>query len=455
MRILPASLRLRMIISHTAVVSIAVAAAGIALIALQASPAPALAATALVGSLGSIAASLLIARPIARPIHNVAEGARQLAGGNLDHRVKTSHLNETRQLDEAFNQMALTLQDLIRDLDNQHSLLAIVIETMTDGVIILDPDNTISLINPAALWLLNADIHTTRGRPLAETVRDHELLQLASSASSNRIQRAEIELLHHRRFLHATALPISGTPRGRVILTLQDVTKLRQVQNTRREFVSNVSHELRSPLASVKAMVETLNAGAIHDTEAAPDFLSRIDHDIRRMASMVDELLELSILDSGQMPIHLAPVALPEIADKIIERFKPHAHSKNIKLLNHTQNNLPRLMADPGKLDQILTNLIENALKSTPQGGRVTLSAAADHNHIAIQVADTGIGIPREHLPHIFERFYKVDRSRSNLGAGLGLAITRRLAEAHGGNITVRSVEGEGATFTLTLNRAS
>ena len=459
MNILPQSLRLRMVVSHLAAISLTVVTAWIALLALGVSGAPLLVAvstTALVGVIGSLAASFLMARSIAGPVRGVAEGARRLARGDLDHRVRTSSLRETRELNDAFNQMAVRLRDLVLGLDSERSLLSLVMETMADGVIVLDSDSRIRLINRAAQWLLDADIRSTRGRALAEIVRDHELLELAaSSARTGQIQRAEIELLHQRRFLHAIAAPISTDTRRGVLLTLQDVTPLRLAQNTRREFVSNVSHELRTPLASVRAMVETLDGGAIHDTEVAQDFLSRIESDVERMTAMVDELLELSSLESGQMPIHLAPVELRDVAGKVIERFESRAASRRVKLLSRIPDDLPYLMADAGKLDQILTNLVENALKFTPEGGHISLSAKTVREGVRIEVADTGIGIPREHLPHIFERFYKVDRSRRDVGTGLGLAITRRLAEAHGGDIAVSSIEGEGSVFTFNLSRAS
>lgn len=459
MKILPQSLRLRMVISHLAAISLTVATVWIALLALGVSGAALLTAvsiTALAGVIGSFAASFLMARSIADPVHGVAEGARRLARGDLDHRVRTSSLRETRELNNAFNEMAARLRDLVLGLDSERSLLSLVMETMADGVIVLDPDSRIRLINRAAQWLLDADIRSTRGRALAEIVRDHELLELAAtSAQTGQIQRAEIELLHQRRFLHAIAAPISTDTRSGVLLTLQDVTPLRLAQNTRREFVSNVSHELRTPLASVRAMVETLDGGAIHDTEVARDFLSRIESDVERMTAMVDELLELSSIESGQMPIHLAPVELRDVAGKVIERFEMRAGSRGVKLLSRIPDDLPYLMADAGKLDQILTNLVENALKFTPEGGHVSLSAKTMREGVQIEVADTGIGIPREHLPHIFERFYKVDRSRRDVGTGLGLAITRRLAEAHGGDIAVSSIEGEGSVFTFSLSRAS
>ena len=459
MNILPESLRLRMVVSHMVAVSLTVAAVGIALLVLGVSGtslAVAVAATAVVGALGSFGASFLMVRAIASPVRGVAEGARSLARGDLDHRVRSSSLRETRELNDAFNEMAVTIRDLVHGLDSERNLLAVVMETMADGVIVLDANNRIRLINRSAQWLLDADIHSARGSTLAEIVRDHELLELASgSASTGRIQRAEMELLHLRRFIHAIATPISEDPGRGVLLTLQDVTRLRQVQYTRREFVSNVSHELRTPLASVNAMVETLDGGALYDTKVARDFLSRIHDDIKRMTTMVDELLELSSLESGQMPIHLAPVELSRVANKVMERFEMQADSRGVKLLSLIPDDLPYLMADAGKLDQILTNLVENALKFTPEGGRVSLSARTVESEIEIEVADTGVGVPREHLPHIFERFYKVDRSRRNVGTGLGLAITRHLAQVHGGDITVESVEGEGSVFTFHLSRAS
>ena len=445
-----------MAIFHIAAISLTTLAVGIPLSALGISGPALIIAVAIAAVISSLAASFMMARSVSEPILNVAQGARRLARGDMDHTAPTSSLSETRELNDAFNEMAVTLRDVVRGLDSERSLLAVVMETMADGVIVLDSDGRVRLINRAAQWLLDADVRSTQGRVLAEVVRDHELLELVSnSADTGQIRRAEIDLLHRRRFLYAIAAPISADPSRGTLITLQDVTRLRQIQNTRREFVSNVSHELRTPLTSIKATVETLERGAIYDTEVARDFLSRIHDDVRRMTSMVDELLELSILQSGQMPMHLAPVELAQIAEKVVERFRIYADSKGVRLLTFIPQELPYVMADAGKLDQILTNLVENALKFTPESGQVSLSAKAIESEVEIEVADTGIGIPREDLPHIFERFYKVDRSRRNIGVGLGLAITRHLIQAHGGDIAVSSVEGEGSVFTFNLSRAS
>ena len=456
MRMIPQSIRLRMAMFHAVAVSLTILAVGVPLSALGISGIALMVAVAIAAVVSSLAASFMVARSIYEPILNVAEGARRLARGDMEQTARQSSLRETRELNDAFNEMAATLREMARGLDSERDLLAVVMETMADGVIVLDSDGRVRLINRAAQWLLDADVRSTQGRALAEVVRDHELLELvSSSADTGQIRRAEIDLLHRRRFLYAIAAPISADPSRGILVTLQDVTRLRQIQTTRREFVSNVSHELRTPLTSIKAMVETLERGAIHDTEAASDFLYRMHDDVRRMTAMVDELLELSIIESGQMPMHLAPVELARTAEKVVERFGMYADSKGVKLLTLIPEELPYVMADAGKLEQILTNLIENALRFTPERGQVSIAARAVESEVEIEVSDTGIGIPREDLPHIFERFYKVDRSRRNVGVGLGLAITRHLAQAHGGDIAVSSVEGEGSVFTFNLSRAS
>ena len=411
-------------------------------------------------AMGGIVAGITLlhwfARSFADSRRTAADATRRLADGDLDHRLQPPSLDEELDLANAFNRMADSVRKMVRDLESEQGLLETAMDTMADGVIVLDPENRIRLTNRAAEWFADADRQDSRGRPLSEVVRDHELLQLAATSSETRqIQQAEIMLLHQRRFLNVIATPISSERGEGVLLTLQDVTRLRQVETTRREFVSNVSHELRSPLASVRAMVETLEAGALGNREVALDFLSRIESDIRRMTTLVDELLELSRLESGQMPIHLAPLSVDEVAGEIVARFKGQAAAAGVKLHLDLSPNLPYVMAEAGKLDQILTNLLENALRFTPEGGKVDVSASTCQQWVNLTVSDTGVGIPSEHLPHVFERFYKVDRSRRDGGTGLGLAIAKHLVQAHGGDISVSSAEGRGSSFTLTLQRAT
>ena len=409
---------------------------------------------------GGIAAAITLInwfmRSATRSMQSAANSMHRLADGELEHRLQPPSLDEELELANAFNRMAEAVHKMVIDLESEQGLLETAMDTMADGVIVLDPENRIMLTNRAAEWFADADRQDSRGRPLSEVVRDHELLQLASTSSETRqIQQAEIMLLHQRRFLNVTATPISSERGEGVLLTLQDVTRLRQVETTRREFVSNVSHELRSPLASVRAMVETLEGGALENREIALDFLSRIESDITRMTTLVDELLELSRLESGQMPVHLAPLSVDEVAGEIVARFNGQAAAAGVQMHVDLPPNLPYVMAEAGKLDQILTNLLENALRFTPEGGRVDISASKCPQWVNLTVSDTGVGIPSEHLPHVFERFYKVDRSRRDGGTGLGLAIAKHLVQAHGGDISVSSAEGQGSSFTLTLQRAT
>ena len=233
------------------------------------------------------------------------------------------------------------------------------------------------------------------------------------------------------------------------------MTSLWQVETTRREFVSNVSHELRSPLAAIRAMTETLQDGALNDTDTAQDFLTRILNDTQRMTTMVNELLELSRLESGQAPIHLAPVSLESVVTEIESRFDVSPDHERLKLETNVPDGIPLVIGEADKLNQVLANLVENAVKVTGDGGLISISANATDRWVEVKVSDNGIGIAREHLPHVFERFYKVDRSRRDGGTGLGLAIAKHLVQAHGGDIKVESVEGEGSTFSFTLPRAS
>lgn len=419
------------------------------------------------GGAGASWYALIKARRDAESIDLVAESARRVADGELGHRaVLTSSSSQHsgqrpgqhsgQDLAEAFNAMSGAIADRVRRLETERYQLATAIDTMADGVVVIDSYARVTLINRAAEWMLEVNAQTALGRPLAQALRDHEALRLASSAAqSGQMRAADIELLHQRRFLNVIATPMSEHGREDVLLTLRDITSLRQLETTRREFVSNVSHELRSPLASANAMVEVLEAGAMDDRDLARDFLDRISDDIARMTALVDELLELSRLESGQMPIHLSPVSVGDVIAGTVERFSFAAASIGVRLAQSVPPDLPYAMAEEGKLSQILTNLVENALRFTPDGGRITLSAERDAQWVTVSVADTGIGIPREHLSHIFERFYKVDRSRRDGGTGLGLAIVKHLVQAHGGEVSATSVEGEGSEFVLKLRRAT
>ncbi|MQG82063.1 MAG: cell wall metabolism sensor histidine kinase WalK [SAR202 cluster bacterium] len=404
----------------------------------------------------SVGLAYFLAQSASRSMEAAADGARRFANGDLDYRMDTSSYPGAEELAEAFNQMASTITDQIRNLTTESNHLSVILDTMADGVIVVNSNGQVELMNLSAEWMLESPNREADRIQLAEVVRDHEILQLVSEARATRQTRqAELELVHRRRFLNVIATPLSeGSDEG-VLLTLQDVTRLWQVETTRREFVSNVSHELRSPLAAIRAMTETLQDGALNDTDAAQDFLTRILNDTQRMTTMVNELLELSRLESGQAPIHLAPVSLESVVAEIESRFDVSPDHERLKLETNVPDGIPLVMGEADKLNQVLANLVENAVKVTGDGGLISISANATDRWVEVKVSDNGIGIAREHLPHVFERFYKVDRSRRDGGTGLGLAIAKHLVQAHGGDIKVESVEGEGSAFSFTLPRAS
>lgn len=402
----------------------------------------------------SIALGYLLFRRTSRSVQLVAEGANRLAQGDLEHRVRSVSSDETVELAEAFNDMASTIRGMVSDLSGERNKLTAILDTMADGVVVIEADGQVALMNRTAEWLLDISIRHATGSRFVEMVRDHELQELVSrSLETNQIWHDEIELLHGR-FLSAIATPLTDNDSEGVMLTLHDLTSVRQVETTRKEFVTNVSHELRSPLASVKAMVETLSDGAIDDQNVAKDFLQRINREVDRMNNMVNELLELSRLESGQELISFAPVDIRPLIEEVISEYQDSANSKGVSLEMELPEGQMMVTGEGSKLRQVLVNLLENALKHTADGS-VTISAGGDESTQEVRVSDTGHGIPREHLPHVFERFYKVDRARRDGGTGLGLAIAKHIVQSHGGDVQVESEEGVGSTFSFTLPRAN
>ena len=261
-------------------------------------------------------------------------------------------------------------------------------------------------------------------------------------------------MFYPRRQLSAIATPLEESSAPGVLLTLHDLTRIRQVETSQKEFVSNVSHELRNPMAAIKAMVETLESGAWDDPEVAADFLGRMRRDVDRINNLVNDLLELSRMESGQFAVAAEPGPLEPLALGVRGQFQAMAAAKGIVLEVDTPADLPLAMIDADQISQALVNLVENALKFTPPPGRVSITARALPEWVEVQVKDSGVGVAPQHLPHLFERFYKVERSRRDGGTGLGLAIVKQTIAAHGGRISVTSREGEGCVFTFTLPRA-
>ncbi|MYA50644.1 MAG: PAS domain-containing protein [Chloroflexi bacterium] len=398
----------------------------------------------------------------ARETRAAVAAMRRIASGNFDVRPERLTSTTLSGLQAPFAAMTEALAALFSQLADHREQLSAVLDTMADGVILVDPDNRIALSNPAAHELLGVEV--PRDTPLSSVLRDHELRALVTLCrESDQRTYTELALANPRRNLSATATPITTTPaetqldeqETSVLLTLHDLTPLRQLETTRREFVANVSHELRNPLASVKAMVETLEGGAVSDSAAAPDFLARINREVDRMNTMVNDLLELSRIESGQSELHREPVDAAATIAAVCTDLEHRIAETGVEVTVNIPGGIVAL-GDAEKLQQVISNLLDNALKFTPRGGAIELCARnAAQDFVLVEVRDSGPGIAPEHLPHLFERFYKADRSRGNQGTGLGLAIAKHIVEMHSGEVGVESTQGTGSTFWFTLPRAS
>ena len=332
----------------------------------------------------------------------------------------------------------------------ERSRLAAILDQMTDGVLIAEADGRIQLANPAAEKLLGEG-NALLGRSVVVTLRHHQLVEAWRKCQQlGEMQIETVEMPASRQFIQLVAIPDKQS--GGSLLMVQDLTRIRRLETVRRDFISNVSHELRTPLASLKALTETLQEGALEDPPAAHRFLGRIQTEVDALTQMATELLELSRIESGQVPLELKPISPFKLIMTTAERMKMQAERAGLMILVDCAPDLPNIRADMPRLEQVLVNLIHNALKFTRPGGEITLTAAPQAGgFICFLVHDTGVGIPTDDLPRIFERFYKIDRARSGGGTGLGLSISRHLVEAHGGKIWAESIEGRGSTFLFTI----
>ncbi|MGC8826619.1 MAG: sensor histidine kinase [Anaerolineae bacterium] len=353
----------------------------------------------------------------------------------------------------AWTQTLRYFQQSMSRMDTEIAQLRSALDNMTDGVMIVNRQGCILLMNPACRRLLDIAAPETSGS-LAQMVRDFrivELWQTLFQSPEDRTAAPPIEILRDQHTLLVSGARIPFAGEDRALIMVQDVSQARRIEAMRRDFISNVSHELRTPLASVKALVETLREGALEDPSAARHFLERIEIEVDSLTQMVQELLELARLESGRVTLDLQTVDLAAVIAPAVDRLLPQAQRAGVHIILDVPTNLPRVQVDPSLFRQVIANLVHNAIKFTSGGGEIRITAHASEREITVAVSDTGIGIPREDLPRIFERFYKADRSRASGGTGLGLAIAKHVVLSHGGRIWAESQEGRGSTFYFTI----
>lgn len=400
------------------------------------------------------------ARHATRPLEEITHSISKLssAGFTSDWKPKLSpeeHSIEVDRLIEAFDYLTQQIHNQIQALEQERNKISAVLQEMTDGVLIIDGSGVIQLANPAVTKMLNLSDQELVGKSISQVLPHPQFFESwQRTRNSKETQTSLIEIQPKKLYIQCMTTPLEMIAEGTVLMLLQNLTRQRYLETVRRDFISNISHELRTPLASLKALTETLQEGALDDPPAAHKFLMQIEKEVDSLSHMVSELLELSRIESGQVPLRLKPSSPYEILQKAVDRLGIQAERAGLKVVIDCDPNIPQVLADSSRLEQVVGNLFHNAIKFTPAGGQIILSAKTQNGNVLFCVADSGIGIPAEDLPRIFERFYKTDRARASGGTGLGLAIAKHVVEAHGGTIWAESVESKGSKFFFLIPQA-
>lgn len=397
---------------------------------------------------------ILVAQTISRPIADMRRQAQAMAKGNFSRKVRVYSDDEIGQLARAFNHLTNRLQESQQSTESERRKLASVLSNMTDGVLSTDRRGRIILINDPALQLLNVSRETVINRPvtsvlgLEEEYTFEDLIDMKESVTLDLSSYEQSTLL---RTTFSVIQKETGFVNG-LIAVLHDNTEQEKIDIERREFVANVSHELRTPLTTMRSYLEALADGAWQDPDLAPNFLNVTQTETERMIRLVNDLLKLSKMDSSETELSKEMVEFNVFFNRIIDRFEmSKSHKVNFK------RQLPKeqyfVEIDPDKLTQVIDNIISNALKYSPEGGKVRFNMTVEEGFLLIQISDEGMGIPKENVDRIFDRFYRVDRARSREmgGTGLGLAISKEMINAHGGVIWAESKLGKGTSIFFTL----
>ncbi|AGG07206.1 ATPase [Dehalococcoides mccartyi] len=411
--------------------------------------------TILLGAVISIlAAGLLavwVAASVTRPVKELTAISRRIAQGQMDTiQIDVSGKGEMEELAKAFRLMTERLRDSIKAVSSERDYLSAVLERMGDGIFLLDREGSINLLNHASERIFKLEAGGVIGHSFVEAIRDHEINAVFERAkSSGRQEMGFVELTAGKRFLGIIATPLVSQS-GYLVL-VQDLSELRRLEKVRRDFVANISHELRTPITSLKLLTETLQEGAASDPDVAAGFIDKIHLEVDKLAQLVTELSDLSAIESGQAVLNLQPGDIRTAIKLAAERLSPQAERAGIILGVELPETLPQVRLDENRVEQVLVNLVHNAIKFTPKGGKIKIGVRTQSQTLVVYVTDSGIGIPEDDLTRVFERFYKVDKSRSGGGTGLGLAISKHIVQAHGGSIWAESVYGKGATFSFSL----
>ncbi len=397
--------------------------------------------------------TFLLLSPRLRHLRSATAAAQALARGDFTVRADVGE-DETAALASALNAAGANIAATIDRLRQERAQLEALLNASSDATVAIDNAGGIVYMNDAARHMFGSTGDETEPRPFIEVVRDHDLNDLIVAAAQQGERSVRVVTFGPaQRWIQATAVPIEGAASWAALAVFHDLTEVRRLEGMRRDFISNVSHELRTPLAGIRAAAETLQEGALDDKPAAQEFLGHIQRETDRLTQMVQELLELSRIESGAAPMHFSQLDAAALVTDTVKRFAQQAERAGLTLRAEATVSPLHVIGDVERLERALGNLVANAMKFTPSGGTITLGAAPDDDAVLLTVADTGVGIEPEQRERVFERFYKADRGRGSSGVGLGLAIVKHIVRAHSGTVMLDSRPGRGSTFTIRLPR--
>lgn len=396
---------------------------------------------------------------ISRPLELLRLGAERFAHGDLTHRLAVPSSREIAGLAKSMNKMAAQLDERIRTIIAQRNEQQAVLSSMIEGVIAVSADGKVMSLNNAAAAMLQETIENAEGRTIEEVIRNTDLQQFVRRALESE-QPVENQIVLHANSQHEQYLQAHGTllkddkeHRIGAVIVMNDITHIRRLEQVRRDFVANVSHELKTPVTSIKGFIETLRDGAVNRPEDSRRFLEIIARQTDRLNSIIDDLLTLSRVEQqSDLQMAVEPVKLQQVLSAAVDLCEVRAVQKNMTVQTECDKTLI-VPANASLLEQAVVNLVDNAIKYSDPDSQVLVEGLQVENEIQIRVHDNGCGIAKEHLPRLFERFYRVDKARSRKlgGTGLGLAIVKHIAQCHKGRVTVNSTVGKGSTFTLHL----
>ena len=402
--------------------------------------------------------SLYVSRRISRPVEEMKLGAELFARGDLTHRLPAPPSTELAGLAEAMNAMALQLEDRIQTVVSQRNEYEAVLSSMVEGVIAVDQSETILSVNQAALDMLKIRSSEAKGRTIQEILRNRQFLEfVVDSLAGREMEEKDVEIQGpEKRIINIRSMSLRNAVMQNMgsLVVLNDVTKIRNLENIRKDFVANVSHEIKTPLTAIKGFVETLQQSLDNDKADNLKFLGIIDKHVNRLNAIVEDLLALARIEQidEKATVALEKRNLKGLVENAISVVQHRADMKKIAFEVRIDED-PHIKVDATLFEQALVNLLDNAVAYSPENEKVIVTVGKEEDALVISIVDQGIGISQQHLPRLFERFYRVDkaRSRKHGGTGLGLAIVKHIVQAHGGNVTVESQPAKGSTFSIHL----